>query len=303
MIRLDERPAENRPLAIALALAAYLTMASADAVVKTLVTSLPPIEVQWIRNIVVVCVTLPVAYFRAGKIVFFPHRPVRQILRGTALMGSSLFFMTGLQYLALADAVAINFIWPIMITVFSVVFMGEKVGIRRFLATIVGFLGMLLIVRPGSSSFQAASIFPLLGAVLWAATNLMTRSLAVSDPPETTILWSGLVMLVGSTIMLPFVWVTPTPYLLFLGVVAGFCATIGHTLIVFALERSSASTLAPISYVQLVWAGLIGFFVFNTIPDGWMLAGASLIVVSGLYTVHRERVRARTAPEKASEGK
>lgn len=293
MIRLEERPAENKPLAIAFILSAALIFACSDAVSKLMVAQIHPVEASWIRSVVVILITLPIAYRRAGGVIFRPHHPLRQVLRGLGVLMSSLLFLTGLTYLPLADASAINFIWPVLITVFAVVFLGEKVGIRRVSATIVGFLGMLLIVRPGSGSFQMAAVYPLGGAAFWALSNVLTRSMSETDPPETTIVWSAAVMLIGTTILLPFVWVTPSLYLILLGTVVGIGSAVAHALIVFALERANASTLAPFSYIQIVWATLIGYLVFGTIPDRWIFAGATLIVASGLYTAHRERVRGR----------
>jgi drug/metabolite transporter (DMT)-like permease len=295
MIRLDMRPAENKPLAIAFVLSAALIFACSDAVSKVMVAQISPIEASWLRSVVVMVLTLPLAYRRAGAVIFRPHHPLRQVLRGAAVLASSLLFLTGLTYLPLADASAINFIWPVLITVFAVIFLGEKVGIRRVGATIVGFLGMLLIVRPGSGAFQTAAIYPLGGAAFWALANVMTRLMSATDPPETTIVWSSAVMLLGTTLALPFVWTTPDAMLLGLGLVVGIGSAVGHALIVFALERSNASTLAPFSYIQLVWATLIGYLAFGTIPDRWIFAGAALIVASGLYTAHRERVRGRTS--------
>lgn len=284
MARLTERPAENKPLAIALVLITTMIFALSDAVAKLMVAQLPPIEVSWIRSVVVIIITLPVVYWRVGAQVFRPQNPVRQILRGTSVLISSLMFLTGLSYLPLADTSAINFIWPILITVLSVIFLGEKVGIRRVGATLLGFAGMLLIIRPGSSAFQMAAIWPIGAAILWASASVMTRGMTSTDPPETTIFWSALVMLVGTSILLPFYWVTPGWYVLGLGLLVGIGSAVAHALIVFAFERTSASTLAPFAYLQLVWATLLGYFIFNTVPDRWIFAGASLIVISGIYT-------------------
>lgn len=295
MARLTERGAENKPLAIALILLTTVIFALSDAVAKLMVASIPPLEVSWIRSVVVMALTLPVVYWRVGTQVFRPQHPFRQVLRGSAVLGSSLMYLTGLSFLPLADTSAINFIWPILITMFSVVFLGEKVGLRRWAATAVGFIGMLLIVRPGSSAFQAAAIWPIGAAVLWAFASVMTRGMTSTDPPETTIFWSSLVMLVGTTVVLPFYWVTPGWYELGLGLFVGIGSAVAHAMIVFAFERASASTLAPFSYLQLVWASVLGYVMFQTIPDRWILAGSALIVISGIYTVHRERVRAREA--------
>lgn len=293
MPRLDARPAENKPLAIALILITTLIFALSDAVAKLMVARISPIEVSWIRSVVVMVITLPIVYARIGRQVFAPQHPMRQILRGAAVLGSSLLYLTGLTYLPLADASAINFIWPVLITVLSVIFLGEKVGLRRWGATVLGFIGMLIIIRPGSSAFQTAAIYPIGAAVMWAFASLMTRGMTSTDPPETTIFWSALVMLVGTTITLPYFWTTPGWYEIGLGVFVGVGSAVAHALIVFAFERASAATLAPFAYLQLVWATMLGYLMFSTIPDRWILTGSVLIVISGIYTAHRERVRAK----------
>lgn len=287
-----ERPAENRAVAFALLLGSTLMFASGDAIAKLAVASLPPVEVLFIRCVVVVLITIPLAWWRIGRQCLVAGHPFLQILRGLAILFSSLSFMTGLTYLPLADNSAINFIWPVLITVMSVIFLGEKVGIRRSLATLIGFLGMLLIVRPGTSAFQPAAIFPLGAALLWSIAATLTRGVSKRDAAETTLVWTSLVMLAGAAVIVYPYWVQPTAKEWLLAILVGSFSVLGHSMLVFAYERASASTLAPFSYVQLVWATGLGFAIFGSIPDAWILSGASLIVLSGLYTAHRERVRA-----------
>lgn len=284
---------ENRPLAIVLVLLATMIFAIADSVAKVLVAELPPIQVSWLRSVVVCAVTLPIAWYRVGKRAFVTAHAGGQALRGCAVMASSLLYLVGLSYLPLAEMSAINFIWPILATVLSIPLLGEKVGLRRWLATLVGFGGMLLIIRPGSGTFQLAAIYPLAAALFWALASLMTRGMMTSEPPETTIVWTAIVMLIGTTFMLPFVWIWPSWSALGLGVIIGLGSASGHALVVFAYQRAAVSTVAPFAYVQLVWATILGYVFFSNVPDRWVFAGALLIMLSGLYTAHRERVRAR----------
>jgi drug/metabolite transporter (DMT)-like permease len=292
MARLTARPAENRLFGIALILLSTLIFSTSDAVAKFALGVVNPFELLWIRSVAVVVITVPLAYWRAGRRIFNPERPGRQIIRGSAVMMSSLCFLIGLSQIPLADNSAINFIWPILITVFSMTFLGEKVGLRRMLATAFGFVGMLMIMRPGSGAFQAAAIYPFASAILWAIASLMTRGMTSNDPPETTIVWTSLVMLIGTTLVVPFFWHPMGMKGIILGVCVGLGSAIGHALVVFAYERAEASTLAPFAYVQLVWAIMLGYLIFAAIPDSWVFAGASLIALSGLYTAHRERIRA-----------
>jgi drug/metabolite transporter (DMT)-like permease len=242
-----------------------------------------------------VALVVPYTFHKAGRDVLKTQHPWLQLTRGTLVVIASIIFITGLQFLPIADASAINFVWPLLITLFSIPLLGEKVGIRRLSATVVGFIGMLLIVRPGSSAFQWAAVYPLAAAVLWALASVLTRKMAATEKGETTIVWSALISLLVSGLLLPFVFVPPGGNALLLGMIIGLVSAIGHSVLIYAFERAPASTLAPYTYIQLVWATLFGFLVFGTIPDAWKFAGGALITASGIYTAHREHVRRKEA--------
>jgi drug/metabolite transporter (DMT)-like permease len=279
--------------AILLILAASLVFAVSDVAAKLVVGRLPPVEIHCLRSLVVVIVTLPVVLYRKGPRVFRSRHPVLQLMRGVAIMGASLLFLSGLFHLPVADASAINFIWPVLVTVFSIVLLKEKVGIRRALATLAGFAGMLVIIRPGSGAFQWAAVFPLGAAVVWAFGSVLTRKISADEDAETTIIWSALIALIIGTLLLPFVYVRPTAHELMICAFVGLGSAIGHAMVVYAFTRAEASALAPYSYTQLVWAVGAGFAAFGTLPDVWTITGAAIITASGVYTVHRERVRRR----------
>ncbi len=283
----------SRLIAILLILAASLIFAVSDSVAKLVVGPLPAVELMWIRSIVVMLVTLPAVLWRKGPVVLRAKQPLRQILRGACIFISSIAFLTGLIYLPLADASAINFIWPVLITIFSVIMLGEKVGIRRAGALIAGCIGMLIIIRPGSGAFQPAAVFPLIAAAVWAFASVLTRMMAAAESPETTLIWSAAIALLCSTLILPFVWVTPTWREIGFGVFIGLSSAAAHSMIVFAFDRAPASALAPFSYMQLVWAALCSLLIFDVVPDRWVILGGAIIAASGIYTAHRERVRMR----------
>jgi drug/metabolite transporter (DMT)-like permease len=283
----------SRLIAILLILAASLIFAVSDSVAKLVVGPLPAVELMWIRSIVVMLVTLPAVLWRKGPGVLRAKQPLRQILRGACIFISSIAFLTGLIYLPLADASAINFIWPVLITIFSVIMLGEKVGIRRAGALIAGCIGMLIIIRPGSGAFQPAAVFPLIAAAVWAFASVLTRMMAAAESPETTLIWSAAIALLCSTLILPFVWVTPTWREIGFGVFIGLSSAAAHSMIVFAFDRAPASALAPFSYMQLVWAALCSLLIFDVVPDRWVILGGAIIAASGIYTAHRERVRMR----------
>ncbi len=297
MITTDSTARDETTRGIALVLGATLTFAFSDACAKLLVEEISPIEVNWIRNVFASIITFAFILPRKGRRIFVTTHPWRQFGRGMAVFFSSILFLTGLSYLPLADNSAINYVWPIMVTVLSVVFLKEKIGVRRIAATLVGFAAMLIMIRPGSASFQPAAIFPLLSALLWAIGSVMTRGMTADEAPETTIVWSSLVALVASTALVPFVWTTPTLWQVGIGLIIGLGSAFGHMLVIFAFQSTPASTLAPYTYVQLIWAVCLGYMMFGTIPDRWIVVGGCIIAASGIYTAHRERIRRQEAAQ------
>ncbi len=295
---MTDRPSQGgdrRLSAILLVLGASFIFALADAAAKFIVGRLPAVEVYWMRSMVVVVVSASVILARHGPRVLRTRHPVLQALRGLCAVAASLLFLTGLIHLPVAEATAINFIWPLLVTIFSVLILKESVGIRRGLATAAGFLGMVLIVRPGSGAFDPAAVYPLGAAVAWALASVLTRLMSSDEQAETTILWSALIALAAATLAMPFVYVAPTPREIGIGAALGLASALGHAMIVFAFTRASASALAPFTYTQLVWAALCGFVVFGSLPDAWVIAGSCVIAASGIYTAHRERVRRQAA--------
>jgi drug/metabolite transporter (DMT)-like permease len=286
-----------RGLPILMILASTLIFALSDVAAKYLVGRIPPFEVQWLRSVVVAILSIGFLVAQHGPGIFRSRHPILQITRGSCITIASILFLTGLSSLSVAEATAINFVWPLLVTVFSALLLKEKIGIRRTLATAVGFCGMLLIIRPGSGVFQPAAFYPFAAAVVWALASVLTRQLGRDEAAGTTIIWSALVPLAISSLAMPFVFIMPTMRELSLGFLVGVGSAIAHALVVHAFQRASASALAPFSYVQLVWAVALGYLFFGSLPDAWVLAGAVVIAASGIYTAHRERVR-RLAEDK-----
>jgi drug/metabolite transporter (DMT)-like permease len=295
MVDQDSGFQDNTLQGIALVIGATLIFALSDAAAKLIVGRLPPIELFWIRSIVVANLTIAFVISRKGFVVLKSAYPMRQLGRGLCVFAASVLFLTGLSKLPLADNSAINFIWPIMVTVLSVIFLKEKIGIRRVLATLVGFTAMLIMVKPGSSAFQIAAIFPFAAALFWAMGTVMLRGMTNNEAPEITMVWSALIALVGSSLFVPFFWVTPSPYEIGIAAVVGFGSAIGHALVIFAYRTAPASTLSPYTYAQLIWAFLLGYLMFDAIPDQWVILGGIIIAASGIYTAHREHVRRQEA--------
>lgn len=262
---------------------------------KYLSLTLPAIEIAWVRFLVFVGVLVP-AMLTTTPNVFRSTRPGLQAWRGLALLSSSVLFITGLRFLPIAEASATSFVAPIFVTALSIAFLGEKVGIRRWLATIAGLCGVMVIVRPGSSAFHPAAVLPIVSAFGWACTLIITRMISGKDRAITTMAYSATVGFLMLSAVMPLYWVTPNWRDIVLGIGVGLASTAGQWIVVLAFRYADASVLAPFSYVQLVWATILGFLVFGDVPDISTLAGAAIIIGSGLYTAHRERLRRATVP-------
>jgi drug/metabolite transporter (DMT)-like permease len=283
---------DNPMRAILLLLTAIVTFSCSDVISKYLAVGLPVTEIVWLRYATYLLLMIgPVLH--AGPAALRSARPSLQWLRGLAMLGSSLLFVSGLRFLPLADATAISFVSPMFITALSIPVLGERVGTRRWLAIAVGLIGVLVIVRPGTGSFQPAAILPVLSAASWACAIVITRKMSGADGTVTTLAYSALGPFLLVSLTLPVAWVTPTPAQLGLGLLYGGVATLAQWLVILAYRHAPASALAPLSYSQLIWSATLGYLVFDAFPDAWTFAGAAVIVLSGLYTAHRERVRAR----------
>ncbi|MGM4916969.1 MULTISPECIES: EamA family transporter [unclassified Tardiphaga] len=283
----------DRPLhGILMIICSTAFLASSDAMAKYLSrTGMPSVEIAWIRFLVFVVILLPIVLAPASGNPMRSTRPLLQVFRGLGLLCSSIFFIMALGYLPIAEATATGFISPLFVTGLSVLFLGEKVGLRRWTATIAGLLGVLIIVRPGTAAFQPGTIFPIISALGWATALVLTRKISGADRAITTMAFSAITGFLVLSVIVPFYWIVPSWTQIALGVGIGVAATVGHWIVVLAFRYADASVLAPFSYVQLVWVTLIGFFLFGEVPDAVTFAGAAIIIASGVYTAHRERVR------------
>ena len=268
-----------------------------DAVAKYLTASLPVMQVVWARNVFALGFSLLMLRGRGATMLMATRRPGLQLARSALQFTSTAIFFTALYYIPLADAIAIGFGSPLILTALSVPMLGEKVGPRRWAAVTAGFLGVLVIIRPGFGQTHWAMLLPVAMAFSSATYNLVTRMLAGEEHPMTTLWYTTLIGSVLTSAIVPFVWVSPGlagwALMVLLGVVGG----LGHFLLIKAFSHAPASTLAPFNYSQMIWSIPIGYLVFNNLPDLFTLLGAVIIALSGIYTIYRERrVRAAQGP-------
>jgi drug/metabolite transporter (DMT)-like permease len=278
---------------IVLVLVAMASFSVSDAVAKHLSFSTAAIQIAWLRWLGFLLIMAPCILASRGA-VLRSRAPLLQLMRTLGILGSAVFFIAGLGNLPLADAAAITFVAPLLVTALSIPLLREPVGPRRWAAVVVGLIGVLIVIRPGSGAVGSAAVFPLLSALSWAFGMVFTRKLGGIDGAGTTMSYSALAGFVVLSLLVPFDWKQPAlPELGFAALMA-VASTAGQFLVVTAYRLARASILAPISYSQLVWSGLLGLFVFGNMPDAWTLLGVAIIIASGVYTAHRERVTSRS---------
>lgn len=259
----------------------------------------PSVEVIWARNLSHLIVVLALFVPRRGLVrLIRSRRPMIQLVRSLMLLSATVFFFTGVKYVPLVKASSISFTTPLIVTLLSVLFLGERSLLYRWAAVAVGFAGVLIVIRPGTEVFHWASFLILGSATSYAAYQVQTRRMAGLDTPETAVVYAAVVGTVVMSLIVPFAWVTPHGLLhvaMFVGM--GFCGAMGHYCMAKAMEMAPASIMSPFNYVQLLGATLFGYLMFNDLPDLWMGLGAAIIVGSGLYLVWREtrQVAARRA--------
>jgi drug/metabolite transporter (DMT)-like permease len=282
----------QRLTGIALMCGAVACFACLDTSAKFLGREMSVIQVVWARYAGAFALAFALSNPLTRPGLMRTSRPAVQIGRALALVLSSFLNFLALRYLQLDQALAITFSTPFLVAVLAGPILGEWVGARRWAAIGVGFIGVLVVARPGIGNIHPAALFSLAAAFTLAFYNVSTRLLARTDSSETTLFYSNLVGLLVTTPMLPSVWTPPHGGReIILMAAIGALGTIGHYLLILAHRLAPASVLSPFMYTQLVWVLALGYGVFGDLPNNWTLLGAGIVVASGLYLLHRERIR------------
>ncbi|WP_353621089.1 DMT family transporter [Labrenzia sp. R4_2] len=281
-------PRSNAQAGIILICAGVICLCISDAIAKALSANYPVLQILFLRNLIALPIVVALIWKLAGPSALKSHKPIAHLVRGGVWVLAAMTFFTSFRYLGLAEATTLVFIAPIFITAISALFLKEQVGWRRWSAVMVGFIGVLVVVRPGASAFQPALLLPLATAFLYAVLMLSAR---LVDERESV--WTLMLYLVGSgglisALTMPFLWVPPRAEdaLLFLGIAA--FGTAGVTMLTQAFRVAPASTIAPFEYTSLLWATLLGWMFWREIPDTWTYIGAAIIIASGIFIVLRE---------------
>ncbi|MBN9672341.1 DMT family transporter [Roseibium aggregatum] len=281
------------PLAgIALIAMASLSFSALDTTVKYLSADLPTLQIVWMRFVSHVVIAGLLFQVWKKPSLLKTRRPVLQIVRAFCLLGTTVCNFVALRYLQLAETTAIMFAAPFVITALAGPFLGEWAGLRRWIAIIIGFIGVLVVTRPGLGGMHWAAFFSVGAMLFYAFYSLLTRQLTATDGSAGMLIISGIVAAVAMAPAGLSVWETP-PDLWTWGLLltTGAFGGGGHFLFILAHRIAPAPVLAPFMYMQIVWMIALGYLVFLDIPTATTLIGAAIVVSSGLYILYRERVR------------
>ena len=274
---------------------AILVISVVDTICKLFTKELHAIQIVW-GYFIGINLTLWVFFFLKGEKLSklkITDRPILQILRPAFLVCSISSLFIGLTYLPLAEATAIGFVAPLFITILSFPILKEKVGIHRWIAILIGFTGVIIIIRPGGEFWQFVSIMPLLGAIFFALFQIFTRLLSGTEKAFTTLFYTGLGGLGWSSLIVPFVWVVPSQIHIIVFLATGILGALAHLCMINAFDYAQASLLAPYNYTKLIWVTIFGYLIFEDIPSLEMWIGSGVIVSAGLYVLYRERKLAK----------
>jgi len=274
--------------AIIFSLLGWMFLPVMDGFAKYLSADLPILQITWARYFFTVAFTLPIMFFFFNKQLVWSDKPKLQILRGLILLTANICFFYAISVISLAKALTLAFIAPLIVTAFSPLLLGEKVGLRRWTAVIIGFIGSLIVIRPGFVEINLASLSALGTGFLYGFYLIITRKLSSSDNPLLTLLITGAVGAALVSLIIPFYWVKPTfnQWSLMAGI--GIFACIGHIFLILSLKYADASKLAPLGYTEIIPNVMIGYYFFNELPDNWTYLGLLIIILSGLYISWRQ---------------
>jgi drug/metabolite transporter (DMT)-like permease len=287
----------QRLTGIALMCGAVAAFSCLDATGKYLLRYMDPLQVVWARYFGAFLLALIFLNPITRPRMMTTSRPFMQIGRSALLLGSTVLNFFALRYLQLDEALAILFSTPFIVALLCGPLLGEWVGWRRWTAIGIGFLGVLLVARPGFAGLHPAALLTLGSAICYALYVISTRVLARTDRSETTLFYSNLVGAIAMLPVIPLVWTAPkNAIVVALMVVIGALGSGGHYLLIRGHRLAPASTLAPFIYTQMIWTTALGFLVFGDVPHYWTIVGGSIVIASGLYLLHRETVRGKAEP-------
>ena len=274
--------------AILLNASAWMIVPVMDAFAKYLSSSMDVLQITWARYFftVIFTLTLMILFYRESLV--WTKKPALQLIRGLIFVFSTYLFFYAISEISLPKALTLAFVAPICVTALSPFFLNEKVGLKRWMAVSLGFLGTLIVIRPGFIEFNLATFAALGNGICYGFYLILTRKLSTSDNSLLTLLFSGVVGTIIISLFLPSVWVNPTPNQWIMMAIIGFIASVAHLFLILSLKYADASKLAPLGYTEIITNILISYYFFYELPDNWTYLGLFIIVLSGLYISRRE---------------
>jgi len=274
--------------AIILNLSAWIVLPFMDTIAKYLSSEISFFQITWARYFFTVFWTLPLMFFFFRKNLKWSENPKLQILRGITLLSANICFFYSISIISMAKALTLAFIAPLVTTALSTIILGENVGIKRWSAVIVGFLGSLVVIRPGLIEFNLATLAALGTGFFYGVYLIITRKLHTVDNPLLTLLITGVVGALISSLFVPIIWINLSQSQWLWLALMGIFACLGHLLLIYSLRYADASKLAPFGYFEIVTTIILGYYFFQDFPDIWTFTGLFIIISSGVYVFKRE---------------
>ena len=276
---------------------AWAVLPVMDGMAKHLSTEIHFLEVVWGRYFFMVVISVPITFIFFKKHLLWPKNINIQLARSIFLFLSTILFFYAISVLSLAEALTLAFISPLIVTLLSAILLKEQVGYRRWTAVIIGFIGAIIVIRPGFNEISLATFAGLGTGIAYAFYVITTRKLSSIDSPLLTLIFTGLSGAIIISIIVPFVWITPnyTQWLFLIGLAA--VGTLGHFFLILSLNFAEASKLAPFAYFEIVTNIIIGYYFFGDLPDKWIWIGLIIIVSSGVYITTREHLLKKVKTE------
>jgi len=277
--------------AIILNISAWMLLPFMDGLAKFLSQDIHFLQVVWGRYFFMAFFSIVITYFFFNKHLKFPNGITIQILRSFFLFFSTLFFFYSISIISLAEALTLGFISPIIATILSFLILKEKVGRRRWIAVITGFIGVLFVIRPGFNEINLATIAAVGAGICYAFYVISTRKLSSIDSPLMTLIFTGLTGAFVISLIVPYfwTWLTLSQWLLLISLAA--IGTIAHLLLILSLTLAEASKLAPLAYSEIIMNVIIGYYFFGDFPNQWIWIGLTIIIASGVYISLRENTK------------
>jgi drug/metabolite transporter (DMT)-like permease len=282
-------PRHDRPLlGILLMVLAMMVIPLLDIFAKILADDYPVLQITWGRFIFNVIWLIPLLLLRREQYWRLPLHPWIQILRGLCLLSSTFFFFLCIKTNPIPNALALLFVSPLIVTLLSPIVLGEKFGLKRLLATLCGFGGVLVVLQPNSGEFQPSLLYALAAGFSYALYILLTRKVSTTSSPLMTLFYTALVGTVAISPWVPGVWVTPDSEAILTSAAIGLIAATGHFLVILSCQYAPASTVSPFNYTEIIGATMLSYLFFGYLPNAIVWLGITIICASGIYISVRE---------------